>query len=187
MSNPNAGAFVATTNVWDVSEIYALQSTSPELKELLVRLYQNLNKMSLSLNIRDAGFYNTQEFVNGQLFFPNPSNTSLTASTPAFRQVFRKVINFGALPNNTVKSVDTGIIVTPSLRYTRIYGVANNPSTNYALPLPYVTRSTAATEGIQVRLQTTGGSPNTTQLRIRTEIDYTAYTDVYVVLEYIKT
>jgi hypothetical protein len=35
------GMFIPTTQVWDVSEIYSTEVTSPAFKELLVRLYQN--------------------------------------------------------------------------------------------------------------------------------------------------
>ena len=48
----NPGMMVPTTNVWDVSQIYNLQDISPELRELFVRLYQNLNKMALAVNLK---------------------------------------------------------------------------------------------------------------------------------------
>lgn len=187
MSNPNVGSFVPTTNVWDVSEIYSLDGTSPQLKELLVRLYQNLNNMSLSLNTRDAGFYTTQEFVCGQLYFPNPSYNSTTSTTATLRQVFRKVINFGALPNTALKSVDTEIPVAPDVTFTRIYGASTNPSANEAIPLPYVPIAVSSIDYVLLRVVTTGGAPNTYQVNIRTGIDRSAYTITYVVLEYLKT
>jgi hypothetical protein len=37
--NVTSGIFVPTTNVWDVSQIYEIDVTSPQFKELLVRLY----------------------------------------------------------------------------------------------------------------------------------------------------
>jgi len=91
------GLFVPTTNVWDVSEIYSLEGIKPEFKELLVRLYQNINNLSLALNLKDTGYYTEEEFVTGQVFFPNPSLSSTTQQTPTFRQTFRKVINFVSL------------------------------------------------------------------------------------------
>jgi len=181
MSNPNVGSFLPTTSVWDVSEIYATDVTSPAFKELLVRLYQNLNNMAVSVNTRDAGFYSNQEFVNGQLFFPDPTLTSNTATVARQRQVFRMVVNFGALPNAATKSVNHGITVTPSTSFTRIYGAATNPTSGaYAyVPLPYASTTAVANN---IELKVTG-----TQVTIVTAANYSAYTTSYVVLEYIKS
>ena len=115
----NTGSFIPTTNIWSVEEIQAA-NISPELKEVLIRLYQNLNRMALSINSRDAGYYATSEFVNGQLFFPNPSLSSASTSYPAYRQVFRSVINFGTLPNNATISVAHNIPITAGYTFTRI-------------------------------------------------------------------
>src|ERR1700676_4672214 len=97
--NTQRGAFVPTTNIWDVTEIYSVNVNSDEFKELLVRLYQKLYKMSILFNLKDTGYYPTQEFVNSQLFFPNPSLNSSTMATSVYRQVFRMTINFGPLPD----------------------------------------------------------------------------------------
>src|ERR1700674_5791632 len=91
------GAFVPTTNIWDVGQLQDVDINSPEFKELLIRLYQNLNLMALVINVKDTGYYVTNELVNGQLFFPNPNLNSTTTSTPAFRQAFRILVNFGPL------------------------------------------------------------------------------------------
>ena len=40
------GAYVVTTNVWDVSQLYSIDVKSPEFQELLVRLYQNVNNIA---------------------------------------------------------------------------------------------------------------------------------------------
>ena len=98
--NQSQAFAVPTTNIWDVSQVYSTNFDSPDqIQELFVRLYQNLNNISLSLNARDAGYYDTMEFLNSQVFFPNPALNSSTATTPSYRSVFRKVINFGILPN----------------------------------------------------------------------------------------
>jgi hypothetical protein len=39
----NIGSFVPTSYVWDVARLYEIDVNSDEFKELLVRLYQNLN------------------------------------------------------------------------------------------------------------------------------------------------
>lgn len=176
MSNPQqVGAFVPTTSIWDVSEVYALNGIDEGLKELLIRLYQNLNRRDLVINIKDSGYYPTQEFVNGQLFFPNPTFGSGTQTNPAYRQVLRKVINFGALPNTATKSVPHGIVVTSTLSWTRVYGIATNPGVA-GLPIPYA--STNSADIIELNV-------DTTNVNITTGGNGTAFTICYVILEYI--
>lgn len=179
-SQTNPGSFVPTTNVWDVSEIYQTDVTSPQFKELLVRLYQNLNLISLSLNTRDAGFYVQEEFVCGQIYYPNPANSSTTGTKPAgaeFRQVFRKVIEFGALPNTATKSVAHGLTITTGYTFTRIYATASDTATPMFIPIPFASSTAADIISIDV---------DGTNVNITTASDKTAYTVTYVVLEYIK-
>jgi hypothetical protein len=179
MANPqNVGVFLPTTNIWDVSDIYSIEKLDPALKELLVRLYQNLNNMSQAVNVKDSGMYVTSEFVNSQLFFQNPALTSASATTPALRQVFRKVINFGALPNTAAKSVAHGITITSAVTFTRIYGTATNPTTPVYIPLPY--SSPVLANNIELSI-------SSTNVVITTGSDRTAFTTCYVVVEYIKS
>lgn len=169
------GDFLPTTNVWDVTEIYQVDVTSNEFKELLVRLYQNLNNMSISLNVRDSGYYQLIETANGQVFFQDPDLTSITPQTPIMRQVYRKVINFGQLPNTATQTVAHGINITADYTFTRIYGVANNVINQIYLPLPY------AETGDNISLEV-----GMTNVSITTESDRTLFDPTYVILEYIK-
>ena len=178
MANLNQGSFVPTTSVWDVNEIYSTEVTSPEFKELLVRLYQNINNMAISLNTRDAGFYPTQEFVNGQVYFPNPANSSATAVKPTLRQVFRKVINFGALPDKTTKSIPHGLTITPAYTFTRIYGTSSDTTNFQYVPIPYATGTASNSLELWV---------DATYVNIDTNHDYSMYTITYIVLEYLKS
>jgi hypothetical protein len=175
MANPeNVGVFLPTTNVWDVSEIYSTEVTSPEFKELLVRLYQNLNLTAQGINVKDSGMYVRSEFVNGQTFFQNPTNTT----NPSMRQAYRMVVNFGALPNTTTKSVAHNIPITSAVTVTRIYGAATNPSTGY-IPIPY-SSITAVADNIEL-------SMTSANIVIKTGADQSAYTVCYVVVEYLKS
>lgn len=172
------GAYVPTTQVWDVSEIYSTEVTSPEFKELLVRLYQNLNTQSLSINNKSSGMYDTSEFVNGKTFFPNPSLNSTTSTKPTERNVFRKVINFGALPNTATKSVVHDITATSNVTFTQIYGATSNPTGKLYLPLPYA--SSVLNDNIELYV-------DATQVHVITVADYSAYTTTYIILEYLKS
>lgn len=174
----NPGAFVPTTNIWDVYQIYSIEITSPEFKELLVRLYQNINNISLALNLKDTGYYTLQEFLNSQAFFPNPSLTTTTDSQPVYRQVFRTVVNFGTLPNAGTTTVAHNINVTSGYSFTRIYGAATNTARTSFIPLPFA----SPTLNENIKLEVTN-----TDVSITTGIDRTAYTVTYVILEYIKS
>lgn len=171
------GSFVPTNLIWDVQQLYQVDVTSPEFKELLVRLYQNVNNISLILNIKDTGMYNTNEFVNGQLYFSNPANNSSTAASPALRQVYRKVINFGQLPNAGSTSVAHNIPTNGMLTFTRIYAAASDTSGLNYIPIPYA--SASGTTNIEL-------SVNSTDVTITTASNRSNFTVCYVILEYLK-
>jgi hypothetical protein len=173
------GSYIPTTQVWDVSEIYETEVTSPQFKELIVRLYQNINAQSMSINGRSSGMYDTSEFVNGHTYFPNPALNSTTAKSPQERQVFRKVINFGALLNAGEKTVAHGITITDDITFTHIYGTANDPINHYYLPLPY---ASPAALNENIKLKVVGNNVSVT-----TGDDRTGYTVTYIVLEYLKS
>lgn len=176
MSDNLQGNFLPTTQVWDVSQIESTDVTSPEFKELIVRLYQNLNNHAMAVNAKDTGSYDTQEFVNGQTFFASSGSDSSTSSNEG-RQVFRKVINFGSLPNNTTKTVAHDVSISDDVSFTRIYGTTNDKIAHSYLALPYAT-STAADI---IELYVDG-----TNVAIKTGKDRTSYTVTYVILEYLK-
>lgn len=173
----NPGLFVPTTNVWDVSQLYSVDVKSPEFKELLVRLYQNINNISLALNLKDTGYYTLEEFLNGQVFFPNPLLNSTTSQSPTYRQVFRSVIDFGALPNAASKSVAHNLNVTSGYSFTRIYGAASNTARTSFIPLPFA----SPTLNQNISLEATD-----TNIIITTGINRTDYITTYVIIEYIK-
>lgn len=168
----NTGLFVPSTNVWDVQSLQENKDVSPALKEVLVRLYQNINSIELALNLKDSGYYQNYEFLNGQQFFSDSANTDITG-----RQVFRTVVVFGALPNATSKVVPHGIGFTNGCSATRIYGSStNNIGMNY-IPLPYA--SPTLNKNIELSI-------DATNVTITTGIDMTAYTITYVIVEYVK-
>lgn len=178
-NNPTSyGAYAPTTNVWDVTALYSTDVNSPEFKELLVRLYQNVNLIATLLNLKDTGYYDTNEFVTGQQYFPKPGLSSTTTTMPTFRPTLRKVINFGSLPNSGTKSVNHGITCTTSTSFTRIYGVATDPVNFMYLPLPYVSVPT----GNEIELLVTP-----TQVTVITASNRTAFTLCYIVVEYLQT
>lgn len=158
------GSFVNTTNVWDVTEIYSTEVTSPEFKELLVRMYQNLNQMSLALNTKTSGYFNTQnqQFVNGNVWFPNPAYSSQTSpfTNPTFRQELQQVLNLPqngggfALPAGATVTINHNITCTTTTTFTGIDGVASDTVGFHYYPINYAGASTisAFANGTQVSI-----------------------------------
>lgn len=180
MAQPQAtqfGAFVTTTQVWDVALLQSINVNSPEFKELLVRMYQQLNLMANVINVKTSGKYPLLEFVTSKAWFPNPAYNSSTATQPVERPVLRKVINFGTLPNTATKSVAHGITITPNTRFTLIYATASDPSTSF-IPIPYA--SPVLANNIELNV-------DAVNVNITTGSNRNAYTTCFVVLEYIQT
>lgn len=172
------GSFIPTTNVWDPSIIYST-NLDPQLQEILVRLYQNLNLMAIAVNTKDTGYYVTSEFVNGQLFFPNPINNSSTATTPTFRQVWRKVINYATnLPNTGTATIPHNIPINTGFTFTRIYATASDTTGLNYIPIPYA--SASGTSNIEIRI-------DATNVYITTASNRTNFNQTYIVLEFIKS
>lgn len=177
----NFGQFIPTTTLYDLSQIQQVNVNSPEFKELLTRLYQNVNNIAVSLNVKDTGYYLTNEFVTGSLVF------STTNDYNDLRAIYRTTVNFGALPAAGSKSVAHGIpdIVvagTTTFTFVKIYGAATNPSipANPFIPIPYVSAGATNNDNLQLDVDatnvtiTTGGK------------DYSAWTRTLITLEYVK-
>ncbi len=172
----NPGSFVPTTNIWDVQQLYQVDVTSPEFKELLVRLYQNVNNIALVLNTKTSGYYVQQEFVTGNIYF-QPTASITNNANPQLRQTYRMVVDFGALPNATTKSVAHNIPdVDSNFTFVAIYGAATDPVALSYLPIPY---ASATNDNIELEVDATSVSITTTSNR-------SSYTRCYVVLEYLK-
>lgn len=166
----NTGSFVQTTQVWDVSALYDVEVTSPAFKELLVRLYQQINNMALSLNLKDTGYYITQEFVNGQQYFSTTNNQN------TLRSVFRLVVDTGALAAG-VNTVAHGLTIGTTWSFTRIYGVATDIAGGNFCALPW------ASAGGANNIELAVGNAN---IVITNNSGFT-FAKSYVVLEYIKS
>jgi hypothetical protein len=176
-NSTQTGVFVPSTYIWDVAQVSSLKA-NPDLQELLVRMYQNINQITLALNVKDSGVYALSEFVNGQLLFPNPNNNSSTAAYPAQRQILRKVINFGALPNAGTKAVAHGIICTSATLFTRIYGAASDTTGFNYIPLSYA--SPTLVNNIELKV-------DGTNVTVITGIDRTNFNMCLIILEYVQS
>lgn len=173
----NPGQFIGTTQVYDLGK------SSVNAEDFTTHLRNNFNNIVMALNIKDSGYYSQDEFVNGQLFYPNYSRVDSASSAPAtFRQVFRKVIDTGTLPNAGTSTTAHGITTLPAAGNTtfiatRIYGCATDPVNRLFIPLPY--SSPTLNQNISVYW-------DNTKVYITTGINMTAYTVSQVVLEFLK-
>lgn len=174
MAQNEVGAFIPTTDIFTIASI---DQKSPQFKELIIQLYQTVNDIAMRVNISDAGYYVEEEFVCGQLYYPNPALTDTTPQKPTYRQVFRKVIKFGALPNTATKTIAHSISPDSTFTFTRIYGTATDTTAVIALPLPYSSPTLAE----NIKLYVDG-----TNVSITTGNNRSSYDTTYVVLEYIK-
>lgn len=171
------GAFLPTTPIFDESKIREINVNGDEFKEFLVTLSQTINNICLISNIKDSGYYYQQEFTTGAVYFPNPNLSSTTAQKPIGRQVVRKVINFGALPNAGSTSVAHGLDISDPKSVVRLYGAATDAGTSW-IPLPFA--STTLNQNIQLEV-------DATNVIITTGIDRTGYEKCYVVIEYLTS
>jgi len=127
-----------------------------------------------ALNDKEIGSYNTVQSETGQNWFTSSDSTKT-------RAVYRTVVDFGSLPNAATKSVAHNISTQATTIFTHIYATATDPAastTNSAIPIPYVDPATLA-NGIRIDV-------DATNVNITTAANYTAYTECYVVLEYIQ-
>lgn len=169
----NIGLFLPTNFIYDVTSLNSIKDlNSPEFRELLLRLYQNINSMCIALNLKVTGYYYQPEFLTGKVFFPNPNDVNQQP-----RQGFMTLVVTGTLPNNSSISIPHGIDFDGSYSFFDIYGSGTDPIGLTAIPLPYVTSS--GTGGIQVEV-------TATNVVITTTGNYSAYTVSYMVLEYLK-
>jgi len=150
---------------------------SEDWDQARLTLIDHLIKVSEAINVREIATYqdanisggdNISETITGQSWF-------VSGDANRFRYGNRTVINFGALPNNTTKTAAHGLNITANTVFTRIYGTASIPGTTF-IPLPYTN-----TAGNPIEIWVDAANVN-----VRTTADYSAYTQCYVVLEWVE-
>jgi len=126
----NMGNFVPTTIIYDSQRIQEMDVNSKDFKELLKRLYQSINILSLAINAREVGLYPMEELVIGNLYY-NADTTQISNLRP----VFRTTVNTGDLigaDNPKPHGITFGVTWQP----VHIYGVACNTTTKEYWPMP---------------------------------------------------
>jgi len=131
-------------------------------------IVEQLKKITNSLNFKEIGFFLDQELLSGKAFF-NPTDPQ------QFRTILRKVIDFGALPNATTKSVPHGIVFDSNFSLIQLFASSTDPIALLAIPIPFV--STVS----DIELVMTSNNIN-----ITTGINRSNFTRTFVVIEYIQ-
>lgn len=166
----NTGSYVPTTNIWDVARLYDVDINSEEFRELLVRLYQNVNNITLVLNTKDSAFYLEQEFASGQIYF-NPNSTDPNDLRPSYRII----IDTGALAAG-VNATNHNLDITDTWTFTKIIGAASNSGALLYYPLPF-----AGTSSNNIQVTVSG-----TQVIINNQSGQ-IFNSSYILLEYLKS
>ena len=140
-----------------------------EFKAILTDLYK---RIANSVNTKEGGLYTINEVATGQQYITNPKEPQKT------RNVYRKTIDFGQLPNAGTKSVPHGIDFNSQATMTRIYGASTDPTALLYIPLPYAT-PVALNENIAL-------FADGTNVTVITGINRSNFFRTTVVLEYMK-
>lgn len=147
-------------------------------KDLFVeQLELLLKRVNASVNTKTGSLF--QEAVETATFETYTTSQKADGS-PNTRPIYRMVVDFGALPNATTKSVAHNITfdsAPTTFRATRIYGAATDPANRLFIPLPYA--SPTLNQNISVAV-------NATNVVVTTGINRTAYTNCTIVIEYAK-
>jgi hypothetical protein len=178
MATPDReGQFLPLNQIIDIQAIYDDESIEQDLKQILIRIGIAFNDYALAINAKDTGIYTTEEFVTGQVFFPNPTLNSTTALAPVPRQVFRIVVDFGTLPNTANKAVAHNITFDANTTFVRAYATATDSVGFNAIPIPM--QFVASANKVDLRV-------DATNVNIQTNFNATAFTKCPVVIEYIQ-
>lgn len=123
-----------------------------------------------AVNTKTSGLYLPQEIASFQQYFTsgNPMQN---------RDVYRKVVDFGALPNTAAKTVAHGITFDSNSTLTRLYAAATDPVNLLYIPIPYASPTLA--NNIELSL-------DSTNVIITTGNNRSAFTTCYVVIEWLK-
>ncbi len=166
------GLFIQTTQIWDMGYLDSIDPASPDFKDLLVRLYQQINNIALSLNDKETGYYLKNVFNNGSQWF-NPDDNSPLKRRPGYQVV----VDMGPILAGATSTKPHGLSIPAGdpVKFTSIYGAATNSAGVDAYPIPYVDAG-GNTISVQV---------NSTNVIV---VNNTAinFTTVYIVLEFLE-
>lgn len=149
----------------------------PETQQITEEnMTESMNNTASVVNLKESGIYDKVEYVCGKTYFPTADSTSGRGLT--MRPVYRKVIDFGTLPNTATTNVAHGITINTGFTITELYGAATDPVGKNYIQLPY----SSPTPNQNISLSMDG-----TNVIVTTGIDMTAYTTCRIVIEFLRS
>lgn len=165
------GSFIPSTQIWDPTSLYGLE-IDPEIKEILIRMYQNLGLMATVINGKISGLYPLQEFVTGEQYFSRQNPPIVVELPGGWRYTyFATTLATGATTINLPFTVGTNWL------FKSITGAATNVGASLHYPLPFA--SANGTQNIALWVTNT-----TIQIVNNSGQSFTGLT---IVLEYTKS
>lgn len=141
-------------------------------------LVEQLKRISNAINIREIGWFLDEELLSGKAFIPGATALSDLSTSQVFRQVLRKVIDFGPLPAAGTKAVPHGITIDANFTLVQIYAAATDPVSLQSIPIIYADPANAA---LSVRLAIVGND-----VQISVGVDRSNFTRVFITVEYLQ-
>jgi hypothetical protein len=141
-------------------------------------IVEQLKKITNAVNLREIGWFLDEELLSGKAFIPGNNNIVNGATNQTFRQILRKVIDFGTLPAAGTKSVPHYIVVDANFTLIQMWASATDPIGLTMLPIPYET-PVALNQNIALDM-------DATNVNITVGINRTNFTRCFVIIEYIQ-
>lgn len=141
-------------------------------------IVEQLKKIAIAVNAREIGWFLDEELLSGKAFIPGVNDAVSGGTSQQFRQVLRKVVDFGTLPNASTKSVAHGISVTSNFTLIFLGAYATDPVNLEGISIPFVDPSSTA-NGILLNI-------DSTNVNITTGSNRSNYTRCYVTIEYLQ-
>ena len=146
--------------IFQVSKVYY----SPNKETLLLNIFNKVNDIVYTINTKDTGIYNNEEFFTCQQWYVDRGQNQKSI-------LWRKAYNIGALPNSATINIAHGLPLTTDWDFIKIYGTAKDPIAIQSIPL--------SNPNISIMI-------STVNINITTTANLSAYTNTKIILEYIK-
>lgn len=183
----NGIASITKTGTSGLVDTYTITYTNGQTTTFTVTNGEGKNEFLGTLEEWDAlttaekKAYDTYQITNdftGGSGLPNYSTTEQKTGRKWIdgKDVYEIVVDCGVLPNNTSKTVNTGLT---NINIISAFGFSQTQDGNYSVPLP---SPTTVNKNLQVNI-----NQNTGVITITTADNYSDYTITNLILEYTKT